>query len=59
MINPRQSTLEEILTKHTLEQYDILKATEDETDEAKLKELSLNYDAIDSHPVSFIELNVI
>lgn len=50
-INSRPGTLEEILTKHTQEQYDILKATENETDEAKLEELSSHYDAIYIHPV--------
>lgn len=53
-ICPRPGTQQEILLKHTQEQYDILKATEQETDELKLEELSSHYDAIYIHPVSFI-----
>lgn len=52
-IETRSGTLKEILLKHTQEQFDILKATENETDEAKLEELSSHYDAIYIHPVSF------
>lgn len=51
-INSRPGTLQEILLKHTQEQFDILKATENETDEPKLEELSSHYDAIYIHPVS-------
>lgn len=54
----RPGTLQEILLKHTQEQYDILKATEHETDEAHLEELSSQYDAIYIHPVSFIAWHV-
>lgn len=52
-IGTRSGTLEEILLKHTQEQYDILKATENETNEQKLEALSSHYDAIYIHPVSF------
>lgn len=51
-IEPRPGKLDEILLKHTQEQYDILKATENQSDEAKLEELSSHYDAIYIHPVS-------
>ncbi|XP_055298370.1 histone deacetylase 6 isoform X3 [Sitodiplosis mosellana] len=52
-IESRPGTLDEILMKHTQEQYDILKATENETDESKLEELSSHYDAIYIHPTTF------
>lgn len=52
-IQPRPSTFAEILLKHTRAQYDILKATEHETNEQKLEDLSSHYDAIYVHPVSF------
>lgn len=52
-IESRPGTLDEILLKHTQEQYDILKATENETDEPTLEELSSHYDAIYIHPVGF------
>lgn len=52
LINSRPATLEEILTKHTQEQYDILKATDNETDETTLEELSSHYHGIYFHPVS-------
>lgn len=55
-IDSRPGTLDEILKKHTQEQYDILKATENEFDEPKLEELSSHYDAIYIHPVSFFFL---
>lgn len=54
-IEPRPGTLDEILLKHTQEQFDILKATENQTDETKLEELSSHYDAIYIHPVSAFE----
>lgn len=52
-INSRQATLDEILLKHTKEQYDILEATSNETNEIKLEELSSHYDGIYIHPVSW------
>lgn len=52
VIDSRPGTLQEILTKHTQEQYDILQATENEANESKLEELSSHYDAIYIHPVS-------
>lgn len=58
-IDSRPGTLDEILKKHTQEQYDILKATENELDEPKLEELSSHYDAIYIHPVSFFFLLVL
>ena len=51
-IQPRMATECEVLTKHTQEQIDTLKATKGANDEAALEELSSNYDAIYIHPVS-------
>lgn len=51
-IEPRAATPEEILLKHTQDQYDILMSTENETDQEKLEELSSHYDSIFIHPVS-------
>lgn len=53
-IDSRPGTLAEILLKHTQEQYDILKATENEPNEQKLEDLSSHYDAIYIHPVSIV-----
>lgn len=53
-IESRPGTLQEILTKHTQEQYDILQSTENEANETKLEEISSHYDAIYIHPVSLI-----
>lgn len=39
--------------KHTQEQFDILAATSNETNNDALEDLSANYDAIYIHPVSF------
>ncbi|XP_031628963.1 histone deacetylase 6 isoform X2 [Contarinia nasturtii] len=52
-IESRLGTVDEILTQHTQGQYDILKATENETNESKLEELSSHYDAIYIHPTTF------
>lgn len=51
-IEPRFGTIEEILLKHTRDQFDILKSTENETDKKKLEELSSHYDSVFFHPVS-------
>lgn len=51
-IEPRLGTLEQILLKHTQEQYDVLKSTENVTDIEKMEELSSHYDAVFFHPVS-------
>lgn len=53
-IRSRPATIDEILLKHTQQQYDILKETENESDENKLEELSSHYDAIYIHPVNDI-----
>lgn len=52
-IEPRSGTLDEVLLKHTEEQYETLKATSGSTNEEKLEELSANYDAIFIHPSTF------
>lgn len=52
-IEPRPGTLQEILLKHTQEQFDILAATSNEANDTALEDLSANYDAIYIHPVSF------
>ena len=52
-IAPRPGTLEEVLLKHTIEQYDVLKATSGSEDLEALEELSANYDAIYIHPSTF------
>lgn len=51
-VKPREATEEEILTKHSVEQVEILKATNECRDEEYLEELSSRYDAIYIHPVS-------
>lgn len=51
-IEPRFATNDEILTKHTQEQIDILKSTENCQDLVKLESISSKYDAIFIHPVS-------
>lgn len=48
----REATLDEILTLHTQEHVDILRATENSQDVVALEELSSRYDAIYVHPVS-------
>lgn len=50
-IEPRPASIEEILLKHTQNQYDILAATDKDTNEDRLEKLSSNYDAIYIHPV--------
>ena len=51
-IEPREATEKELLMKHTLEQIEILKATDQCNDEEFLEELSSRFDAIYIHPVS-------
>lgn len=51
-LSPRDATVDEILTKHTKEHYDLLKTTSDCSNEEKLEELSSKFDAIYIHPVS-------
>lgn len=52
-ITPRPGTMEEVLLKHTVEQYELLEATSGSTDEEALEEMSANYDAIFIHPSTF------
>ncbi|XP_066586610.1 histone deacetylase 6 isoform X2 [Prorops nasuta] len=52
-IEPRSATDIELLTKHTQEQIDVLKATEGCKDEDKLEKLSSKYDAIYIHPTTY------
>lgn len=51
-LTPRSATKDEILLKHTEEQFIILKETDGETNEDKLEDLSSHYDAIYIHPVN-------
>lgn len=53
-IEPRLGTPEEILLKHTQEQYDVMKSTDKQKDTEKLEELSSHYDAVFFHPVSVL-----
>ncbi|XP_055523218.1 histone deacetylase 6 isoform X2 [Wyeomyia smithii] len=53
LIEPRMATEQELLTKHTPEQVEILKATRDFRDSDALEELSSHYDAIFIHPSSY------
>lgn len=49
----REATLDEILTLHTQEHIDILRATENSHDVDALEELSSRYDAIYIHPTTY------
>lgn len=51
LVTPRQASEDEILMKHSQEQIDILKATDECTDVDSLELLSSTYDAIYIHPV--------
>lgn len=53
LIDPRPGTLDEVLLKHTVEQYETLEATSGSRDEDALEDLSANYDAIFIHPSTF------
>lgn len=57
MIEPRMATEEEILTKHTPEQVEILRGTKGSEDLERLEELSSHYDAVFVHPVSIGRLS--
>ncbi|XP_062700271.1 histone deacetylase 6 isoform X2 [Aedes albopictus] len=52
-VEPRMATEEEILTKHTPEQVEILRRTKGSEDLERLEELSSRYDAIYVHPSSY------
>ncbi|XP_062539549.1 histone deacetylase 6 isoform X1 [Armigeres subalbatus] len=52
-IAPRMATEEEILTKHTPEQVEILRRTKGSENLEQLEELSSHYDAIFVHPASY------
>uniref|UniRef100_A0A182K760 Protein deacetylase HDAC6 n=1 Tax=Anopheles christyi TaxID=43041 RepID=A0A182K760_9DIPT len=52
-IAPRPATREEILTKHTAEQIELLEQTHGSQDETELERLSSKYDAIFIHPTSY------
>lgn len=52
-IEPRSGTIDEVLLKHTVEQYETLEATSGSTNEEALENLSANYDAIFIHPTTF------
>lgn len=54
LIEPRMASKEEVLTKHTPEQVEILKETQGSQDVAALEELSSHYDAVYIHPVSVV-----
>lgn len=53
-IKSRPGTPQEILLKHTQQQYDTLKAMDNETNEKKLEDLSAKYHGIYVHPVNFM-----
>ncbi|XP_029174654.1 histone deacetylase 6 [Nylanderia fulva] len=53
LIEPRQATENEILTKHSQKQIDILKATDGCADSENLELLSSKYDAIYVHPSTY------
>jgi histone deacetylase 6 len=52
ILKSRLATKDEILLKHTDEQYELLKSTFKSTNEEQLEDLSSRYDAIFFHPVS-------
>lgn len=52
-IKSRFATIDEILLKHTIEQYDILEATSRNNKTIELEDLSSHYDAIYIHPTTF------
>lgn len=45
-LKPRQATMDEILTVHTSEHFELLKSTRNINDEDQLEDLSSHYDAI-------------
>lgn len=50
-ILPREASIQELLEKHTIQQVEILKNTDNEANEEYLEKLSSKYDAIYIHPV--------
>ncbi|CAO1355069.1 unnamed protein product [Diamesa tonsa] len=52
-LKPRMATKDEVLSKHTEEQYELLKSTKNSQKEDELEELSSHYDAIYIHPSTF------
>lgn len=52
-LTPRLATKDEILSVHTDKHYELLKSTENCTNEDQLEEISSNYDAIYIHPTTF------
>lgn len=52
-IEPKAGTLDQVLLKHTVGQYETLEATSGSTNEQALEELSADYDAIYIHPSTF------
>lgn len=52
-LSPRMATVDEVLMKHTQDQFDLLKSTSGSENEEKLEDLSANYDAIFIHPTTF------
>lgn len=55
-ITTRQATREELLSKHTAQHIDLLKKSEDYSDD-KLEHMSSKYDSVYIHPVCFIQIN--
>lgn len=51
LIEPRRATENELLSKHSQKQIDILKATDGSTDSENLELLSSKYDCVYIHPV--------
>lgn len=56
-IETRHATKEELLSKHTVEHIDLLKSTENLSDEM-LENMASNYDSIYFHPVSYLKQNI-
>ncbi|KAL0119653.1 hypothetical protein PUN28_007827 [Cardiocondyla obscurior] len=52
-IEPRLATENEILSKHSREQIDILKATDGSTDDENLESISSKYDCVYIHPSTY------
>ncbi|XP_018376605.1 PREDICTED: histone deacetylase 6 isoform X2 [Trachymyrmex cornetzi] len=53
LIEPRRATENELLSKHSQKQIDILKATDDSTDSENLELLSSKYDCVYIHPSTY------
>lgn len=52
-LQPRSGTKEEVLLKHTIQQYEMLEKTSGSKNDDELEELSSNFDAIYIHPTTF------